>query len=592
MTEAGTGTGKLQVLIVENRREWRGIIEQVTAETTGIQIQAVQTYGEALTALEKQAFSLAVIDLTLRIPEHDYDNDGTHDGLQVLADLAQRSPQTKLVIIGESLSRETLLNTPGIPETLTLLNRANWDQASLRDVLKQVLNGGVDSVMVTGLSAAIATRSVVEADPKRATAPHAGLTGPLRSGLTPPGVGSRPGRARILIVEDDAGWQEQLAQLMEHDQYFWRVAPTQEQAMERLKLETFHLILLDLMLGDDHVPLREGKGWQLLDYVINNSPKTKVLVISEIASSADVARLFMGYPIKGYMDKRAFNEGELRTLVREQSAGPSLRIVTLGDFRVLRDGKLINDFGHDLAEKMVKILLSRRGESISVDELVEYVWPGADPREHYATLGTIINAVRNALEPDLPRPSDSKFIIRSGLNYQFNMINVEVDAEQLRQYVSEGRQHERNGETEQALKNYKIARELYRGDYLPMERLARWTMQERSALQTLYTEALNRMADLHAEQGDLKTAIEVASQAQQVDSYVESTYRRLMRYHACLGNKNAALSVYRRLVKLFSEFFGEDPSPQTTELYQDIEADRPIDCVEDKTATSEHPVTD
>jgi DNA-binding SARP family transcriptional activator len=362
--------------------------------------------------------------------------------------------------------------------------------------------------------------------------------------------------------------------------------------MERLKLETFHVVLLDLVLGDHSVPIREGKGWQLLDYLVANSPKTKIIVLSDSATSADVARLFMGYPIKGFIDKRAFNAMELRTIVRDQSAGPTLRFVTMGDFRVLRDGKLINDFGHDLAEKVIKILLARRGESVSVNELIEYIWPGEDPREKYTLLGTIVNAARGALEPDLPRPADSKFIIRSGSNYQFNMINVEVDAEQLRQLVSEGRQHERRGEMDTALRNYKAARELYRGDYLPNERLARWTMQERSALQTLYTEALNRMADIFAEVGNLKQAVEAAEQAQQVDSYVESTYRRLMRYYACMGNRDKALLVYRRLVILFSEFFNEDPSPETTQLSRDIEAGREVECVEDQTVTSEHSALD
>ena len=576
-----------QILIVENRREWRSILDQLEHDANNV-IDAVQTYGEALMALEKRTFDLAIIDLTLRSTDHDYDNDGTHDGLQVLAELAQRFPSTKLVILGEDLSRETLRNTPGIPETLTLISRSAWTQEVLRDTLKGIVSGdgqadespplklGEDEPHFPPENFSVTTRLPVT------------MTGPLRSGLRPPGVGSRPGRPRILIVEDQPVWQDQLAQMMETDNYFWRVAPSQEQAMERLKLETFHVIMLDLMLGETNIPVREGKGWQLLDYIVANCPKTKVIVISGSTSSADVARLFMGYPIKGFIDKRAFNEMELRNIVREQSAGPSLRFVMMGDFRVLRDGKLINEFGHDLAEKVIKILLSRRGETVSVNELIEFVWPGADPKEKYTTLGLIINAARNALEPELPRPSDSKFMIRSGSNYQFNMINVEVDAEQLRQFVSEGRQHERRGDLDQALRNYKAARELYKGDYLPSDRLARWTMQERSALQTLFTEALNRMADIYAEMDDLKTAVEVALQAQQIDAYVESTYRRLMRYHSCLGNKDKALAVYRRLVILFSEFFNEDPSPESMQLFHDIEQDKPISCVEDKAATSEH----
>lgn len=599
--------GKRHVLIVENRSEWHLILDRIT-QAHPIEFHAVQTYREALRLLDQQPVDLAIVDLTLRATEHDYDKDGTHDGLQVLAEIVHRFPHMHLIVIGQNLSLATLRNTPGLPATLNLITRSQWDQAAFQEVLSEILltfTASADAPFV--LAAAMPPQPLVKATPAsildNPTMERAlreipidadrvtfrirnGTTHPLRSGLIPPGVGSRPGRPRILIAEDELDWQDKLAQLIEADGYFWRVAPTAEQAIERLKLETFHLILLDLMLGDRDVPLRESKGWQLLDYVVANCPKTKLIVISGSTSSADVARLFMGYPIKAFVDKRAFNEADLRTIVREQNQGPALRIATLGDFRVWRDGQLINDFGPDRAELVIEVLLSRRGESISVGELTEVIWPGANATEKYAELNMIVNAARVALEPDLPRPSDSKFILRSGSNYQFNMINIEVDAEQLRQYVSEGRQFERRGDTDAALRHYKAARELYHGDYLPTERLSRWTMQERSALQTLYTEALNRMADLHAEKGDLKVAIEVAQQAQQVDAYVESTYRRLMRYYACMGNKSAALAVYRRLVILFSEFFSEDPSPETTSLYLNIETDRPVACTEGSTPIS------
>ncbi len=206
---------------------------------------------------------------------------------------------------------------------------------------------------------------------------------------------------------------------------------------------------------------------------------------------------------------------------------------------------------------------------------------GSDPKAVYSDLGTTINAARAALEPDLPRPNDSHFIQRRGSNYMFNfMANVEVDIERLRQLVDEGHQFERSGETDKALRQYEAVRSVYQGDYLPGDRFAQWAIQERSAAQGLYTEALNRMADLYAAEGDLDKAIEAATRSREVDAYIESTYRRLMRYHNCKGDRNAALAVYRALVKLFSEFFGEEPSIATRRLYEDIEAGRTVACVE------------
>jgi len=91
---------------------------------------------------------------------------------------------------------------------------------------------------------------------------------------------------------------------------------------------------------------------------------------------------------------------------------------------------------------------------------------------------------------------------------------------------------------------------------------------------------LNRIGDLYAGLNQLEKSIEAASRSLQVDAYNESTYRRLMRYYSCKGNRKEAIGVYRSLVKLFSEFFGEEPHAVTKRLYEDIENGDPVVCVE------------
>jgi LuxR family transcriptional regulator, maltose regulon positive regulatory protein len=288
-----------------------------------------------------------------------------------------------------------------------------------------------------------------------------------------------------------------------------------------------------------------------------------------------------------------FTPDDLLQAIQEQLAGPSLRIQTLGDFRIWRDEKAITRFQDVNAERLIKLLITRRGENVSVEELIECLWPGSDATTQIANLGTTMGNARLALEPDLPRPGDSHFILRAGANYVFNtMGNVEVDIEQVRRLVSEGRQHERHAETEEALIDYEAACALYQGDFLPDDRSERWSIQERNTLQSLYTTALNRIADIHARNNRLDLAIKAATRSVEVDSYNESTYRRLMRYHACNGNQNAAMAVYRRLVKLFSEFFGEDPHALTMNLYKDIEAGVDVGCIEAASGSGEWRLTE
>jgi DNA-binding SARP family transcriptional activator/ActR/RegA family two-component response regulator len=592
------------VLIFESQEDWQNILRQAFPESD-FEIQAARTHDEAICALEAHPFDLAVIapeDPNESGTRSDEDKAIAQASLQSLVQIKETFSNVPLIVVAVTAGQNPLKDAPESIRGVPLMPKQQWDRAAFTVLVRGVLSGDKgQSPEKWGppepeISLPSGTEPVPVSPPNvgmtRPLSPT-GMTRPLASGLQPPVIGSRIGRPRVLIIEDRDDWQHLFAQVMEREDYFWRVAANYNEALERLRHDSFHVVLLDLMLSEGDVPLHQGKGWQLLDHLVTNFQKTKVIVASGEATRSDVARLFMRYPIKGFIDKDAFSESELRSVVREQLSGPSLRVQTFGAFRVWRDGKIIDNFEDLKAEIVLKILITRRGQPVSADELIEILLPGSDPKVVYADLGASVNSARMALEPDLPRPGDSSFIIRNGTTFMFNlMANVSVDSQQLRQLVSEGHQHERSGEMLEAIKNYEAARSIYLGDYLPGDRFAQWAIQERTAAQSLYTDALNRLADLYAEQGHLDLAIEAASRSLQVDAYSESTYRRLMRYLYCKGDKAAALAVYRSMVKLFSEFFGEEPGIFTQRLHDDIEAGHHVSCVETSMVSGEWRVGD
>lgn len=543
--------GQRRVLIVGNREDWRRKIRDTLPERAA-DPQFAQTHLETANTLSTGIYDLAIIDLWLEKPldENDSDDDGTHDGLEMLLEAGSYDPIMKTVVICEGAVFDTLRNTPGVPRGALFLPREKFDPAAVSATFARLLDGEVSDLL------------------------HPfGQPNFLRADLIPPAIGARPGKPRVLVVENQSFWQDTICRALEEGGYFWRLAPSGSEAMNRLMLESFNVLLFAMSDPAAH--------WKLLDFLVGRSPKTKLLVVGSNLSSVDVARLFMGYPVKGFIDKNSFSRDDLLRLVESQITQPVLRITTLGDFRIHSNGKLVNTYGHPLAELAIKVLLTRIGESISADELIEYLWPGADRRTKYAGLSEVISAARMALEPDLSRASDSRLIVREGSSYRLDVsADVEIDAEQVKRLIEEGREHELRGETDQALRHYEMIKELYRGDYLAADRAHAWTMKERIALQGLYTEALNRMADIYAGRGNLDMAIKAANQALQADAYVEGTYRRLMRYYACKGEKNAAITTYKALAKLFSEFIGEEVSLATTRLYEDIAAGRRVDCVE------------
>jgi DNA-binding SARP family transcriptional activator len=351
-------------------------------------------------------------------------------------------------------------------------------------------------------------------------------------------------------------------------------------------LESFHVVLLNPSVGNSGV--EANQNWQLLDYLTQYCPRTKLIAISGKLSAAEVAKLFMGYPIRGYVDKNAFDKGALLSMIERQISRLTLRVQTLGDFRVWRDGRQITHFGGPEADLVLKLLITRRGTAVSVDELLHCLAPLGSAARNFARLTEIINAIRLTLEPDLPRPADSHLILREGASYRFVASDqVEIDADLLAQRLNNAQRLERDGEIAAAIRAYEQATALYNGDYLPADRQVVWTANERAALQARYADALNRLADLYAHEGRLDMAIKAANTALEANAYAETTYRRLMRYHACKGDRKAAAAVYRTLVKLFSELFAEEINPITQQLYEDIEAGRPVSCAEVHSGTTE-----
>lgn len=567
-----------RILVVDNEQTWHGRLDGIFPPDA-FETRFVANTGEALQALQQGPCELLIVD---PMPPASRSDDPVaranhlQSELQGIGEIMRTYNSLLLIVASHALQDPTLQGAITVLGQIPTFDKNHFEQKSFETLVEHVFSGqywGPPEPEITPAPDSMPEFSVVF--------PSTGLTGPLSSGLNPPAIEARHGHPRILIIEDRTEWQHTVAELMETAGYFWRVAPNYEEAMERLRLESFHIVVLDLQLEGPDVALRDGKGWQLLQYLVANCPNTKIVVSSDALSASDVAKLFMAYPIKGFIDKDSFSASEMLSIIREQLEGPLLRIQMLGDFRVWRDGKAINNFGHEKAETLIKILLTRRGENISVEELAEWVWPGADRKDAYGNLGPVVSSARTTLEPDLPRPSDSTFILRSGSNYRFNFLaKLDIDAEKLRGLVNEGRQFERRGQTDQALKFFEDARKTYLGDYLPGDRYATWAIQERSALQALYTEALNRMADLYAANGRLDDAIGAAQESLNVDAYLESTYRRLMRYQSCKGNRSAAMSVFRTLEKLFADFFDETPSEITKKLLDDIASGQQINCVE------------
>ena len=552
-------TKKSTVLIVEDREDWQSIVCSAV-EAEGFTPVSANSYTNAMEALNGDSFELAIID-----PVLDRDNRFNRDGLSVVQKICEVQPEMPVMIITGSLTDDLNASLQRLCPDMPIVSKERWDPTQFSQLMQ----------------------SLIGSKRKRSQDGQAGkLQRRAKSDTvilpTVPTARSMMGRPRVLLVENRKDWQNIVASNLEENGYYWRVANNAQEALQELEQENFHLVILDLKLQQNELPLRSNEGWLLLDYLVQERPKTKIVVLSGKASPSDVADLLTHYPIIGFIEKQNYSPDVIKKAVEQATQAPELRIQTFGQFRLWRDGKPIEDWERPQAETIVKLLLVRRvrgGRAVAADELISRLWPESDEESGRKKLLPLISVARRSIEPSI-EPRDSNFILRSANGYFFDLSgNVSWDLISFREHMYKGQELVRAQKWTEAIEELEQGRALYRGDFLVEDRYDDWAIDIRREISGEMRDTLIYLADAYAALGKYPDAINACEAALHKDPLLESVYRRLMRFHYCNGEKGQALKTYRNCIKLFEELFGETPTPATRHLYEMIANDDAIDCI-------------
>jgi len=138
--------------------------------------------------------------------------------------------------------------------------------------------------------------------------------------------------------------------------------------------------------------------------------------------------------------------------------------------------------------------------------------------------------------------------------------------------------------------------EIHKGTLLP-ECLEDWITPERTQRETAYMAALDRLASLEIERGNLPAATRLLRLQIYADPYRESSYTRLMCALADSGDIASVTSVYRQLQEILLQDLNSAPSSETESLFKELRnrKGQGLPVVETKTETKRHlpiPLTD
>jgi len=268
----------------------------------------------------------------------------------------------------------------------------------------------------------------------------------------------------------------------------------------------------------------------------------------------------------------------------------SLHIRTLGPFHAAYDDTPIPDSAWKTQKNKVlfKTLLTYRKRTLIKDQLMEWLWPDLEPDAAGRNLRVAISQLRQALEPDLPRGSQSGFILTTEHGYAWNLrARYWLDAEEFERLAliadsewqmadsrwqmadsnpATGDQPSANNHQLSAISHLQSAISLYRGDYLEEDRYADWAIAERERLRELYFSLLTRLAEAYARQGRYRRAVAVCREVLAADRCRESIWCQLMLYHYHAGDQALALRAYNECRQVLAEELGVEPMAGTAAL--------------------------
>jgi DNA-binding SARP family transcriptional activator len=251
----------------------------------------------------------------------------------------------------------------------------------------------------------------------------------------------------------------------------------------------------------------------------------------------------------------------------EGGSGVALRIRLLGEFSVQIGDRLIpeKDWRLNKARALVKLLALAPRHRLGREEMMERLWPDAEPEAAQNNLYYALHVARAALDrdPATKKRHASMLLLADGVIALAPSISITIDVEAFRGAAAAAR-------LSNNAQAYQAALDIYTGELLPDDRYADWAARPREALRDLHLQLLSELALVHQQRGKNAAAIDTLSRLVAEEPTHEEACASLMRLHAASGQRWAALRDYAHLRSALRDELDLQPAASITELYARI----------------------
>lgn len=209
----------------------------------------------------------------------------------------------------------------------------------------------------------------------------------------------------------------------------------------------------------------------------------------------------------------------------ETAPGAVLRC--LGGFSLSIAGRTVDDSAAKPMERsLLHLLALRAGERVHREELIEALWPEADPDAGRHRLQVAVSALRKLLSD---ASGSLPLLIRDGDTYRLSLpAESDVDMWRVEHELKTAAAARSRSDDLAEAEAIGAALASYGGQVLPMDGPAEWVIGRRVRLQVALADAAARLGAIRRDSGDLAGSAEAARRGLEIDRFRDDLWRLLI----------------------------------------------------------------
>jgi len=239
----------------------------------------------------------------------------------------------------------------------------------------------------------------------------------------------------------------------------------------------------------------------------------------------------------------------------------------LGPLEVRVGGHLVPRWNSLKARAVFQYLLVHQDRPTRRDVLMALQWPDHSHNSARNNLNVALYSLRNTLGPgQVAQP----ILHRDGCYMLNPELDWWIDRNEFLSALDHARLARQAGRLENVVNSYHKAISLYRGPLFEDDCAGEWYLPEQRRLKDLYGQALERVAEIHFQLGELPEALQFCQLGLSHDQCSEAVHRLLMRCYASRRQQQLVSRQYQACSAALREELGVSPSDETTRLLHEL----------------------